>query len=67
MNTAHTKTQKKSLKVGKNAPTDAKNGSGGVKREREWTKMGPPGATFADVLSTFRHLGRSFTHFYAFL
>ncbi len=53
--------------MGKNAPGDAKNGPAGVKSEHRWTKIGPPRATFVHFGSTFGHLRRSFTQFYAFL
>ncbi len=61
-----TKTQKKCLKVRKNAPRDAKNGLNGLKNVPGWTKMDPPGATFAHFACTFGDLGHSFTHFYSF-
>ncbi len=62
-----TKTQKKYLKVCKNAPREAKNGPAGIKSEPRWTKMSPPGDPFAHLGGTIGDRGRSFTHKYTFL
>ncbi len=62
-----TKTQKKSLKVGKHAPREAKNGSAGVKSELRWTKwahLEPLLPTLAALLATWGVLLRMFMHFY---
>ncbi len=47
------------------ASREAKNGAAGLKSEQGWTKMGPPGATFAHFGGTFGHVRHSFAHFYA--